>query len=196
MSNKQKHIEKGQYGYIDSEKKKKLTLTIISFVAVFIIFITGVIIYHTNKSIFAVIAAVSALPAAKLLTMYIAMFPYKTGDREIYDRLLKIAEQNKEYSPAIGADLILTSTSKSMSIQFVYINNGKVVCFTNHEKTAVKEAEKYIRNILENEGCNFSSVKVFDYEEKFIKNVEAANKDVGKECADKRILEKMCAYSI
>ena len=77
-------MEKGEYGYIDRLKKQKLILSAGSFIIVLIIFLTGIIIYHTNKSIFAVIAALSALPAAKLLTMYIAIYPYSTGDKDIY----------------------------------------------------------------------------------------------------------------
>lgn len=187
---------KGEYGYIDEAKKRKLVMTCLSFVAVFIIFITGVIIYHTNKSLFAVIAALSALPAAKLLTMYIAMMPYKTGDMEIYERLKKTAALNSEYQAVIGADFIISSTDKSMGIQFAYIINGKALCLTEYKKTSAKETETYLKKIFDNENCQYSAIKVYDDRDRFLKHVEAVCMETGKEYTDKRIFEKLCTYSI
>lgn len=187
---------KGEYGYIDDAKKRKLILTCLSFTAVFLIFITGVIIYHTNKSLFAVIAAVSALPAAKLLTMYIAMMPYKTGDTEIYEKLKETAAKNSEYQAVIGADFIISSTDKSMGIQFAYIINGKLLCLTEHKKTSAKEAETYLKKIFDNESCQYSVIKVYDNRDRFLKHIESVCMETGKEYTDKRIFEKLCTYSI
>lgn len=187
---------KGEYGYIDEAKKKKLLMTCLSFAAVFIIFITGIIIYHTNKSLFAVIAAVSALPAAKLLTMYIAMMPNKTGDKEIYEKLKQTASMNSEYQAVIGADFIISSTDKSMGIEFAYIINGNAVCLTEHKKTSAKETEAYLKKIFDNENCQYSAVKVYDDRDKFFKHVDSVCMETGKEYTDKRIFEKLCAYSI
>lgn len=196
MRKKKETINKGEYGYIDSEKKQKLTLTVLSFIAVLVIFLTGVIIYHTNKSIFAVIAAVSALPAAKLLTIYISMRPYSSGDKEMYKKLKVIADKNDEYKAIVGADFIITSRDKAMNIQFAYITAGKVICYADNKKASAKEIETYIKEIFDNEGCHYSAVKVFDDEKKFLKHVEAIAYESGKEYTDKRIFEKLCAYSM
>lgn len=196
MKKKKETINKGEYGYIDSEKKKKLTLTVLSFIAVLVIFLTGVIIYHTNKSIFAVIAAVSALPAAKLLTIYISMHPYKSGDKEMYEKLKGLAGKNDEYKAIVGADFIITSRDKAMNIQFAYIVAGKAVCYAVNKKATAKEIEDYVKQILDAEECQYSSVKVFDDEKKFLKYVTSISLETGKEYTDKRIFEKLCAYSM
>lgn len=193
---KNQMMEKGEYGYIDRLKKQKLILSAGSFIIVLIIFLTGIIIYHTNKSIFAVIAALSALPAAKLLTMYIAIYPYSTGDKDIYKTLEGFASKNSEYKAIIGADFILTSSEKSMSVQFAYIINGKLICYTDHKKTDIHATEAYIRKIFDEAQCQYTMIRMFNNKEKFYKQVEAVCMDTGKEYTDKRIFEKLCAYSI
>ena len=63
--------DKGTFAYFKNRKKVTGRLTVIGFLTVLVIFLTGVIIYHNNKSIFTVIAAVAVLPAAKMLVSYI-----------------------------------------------------------------------------------------------------------------------------
>ena len=187
---------KGEYGYINKTKRQKLVLTIMSFMAVLVFFATGIIIYHTNKSIFSVIAAVSVLPAAKLLTMYIAMAPYKTGDEKLYKTVIDIAERNKEYSALIGADFIISSPEKSMGVEFAYIINGKVICYADTAKISSKEKEIYIKKILDDNNCQYSIVRVYDDTDKYTKHVNAICMETGKDYTDKRIFEAICAYSI
>lgn len=188
--------QKGCYGYIDYTKKKALIMSIISLTSVLIIFFTGVIIYHSNKSLFSVIAAVASLPAAKLITGYIAICPYKTGDMTLYDELLAISGSNTEYPAIIGADFVISSPKKAMSIAFAYIIDGKALCYTAHTRTDAKETERYIKEIFDNEGTQYSQVRVYDDRKNFLRAVKAAAASIGKEYTDKRIFDKLCVYSM
>lgn len=188
--------EKGCYGYIDYTKKKALIMSIISLTSVLIIFFTGVIIYHSNKSLFSIIAAVASLPAAKLITGYIVIRPYKTGDMTLYEELVNISGSNTEYSAIIGADFIISSPNKAMSIAFAYIIDGKAVCYTSHPKTDAKETERYIKEIFDNEGTQYSQIRVYDDKKIFLRAAKAAAASNGKEHTDKRIFDKLCAYSM
>ncbi len=188
--------EKGHYGYIDYTKKKALIMSLISLASVLIIFFTGVIIYKTNKSLFSIIAAVASLPAAKLITGYIILRQYKTGCIDIYNTLNSLVNTNENYKAIIGADLIITSPNKAMNIVFAYIINGKVICYTNHSKTDIKEVEQYIKKIFNDDTCQYSQVKVFSDDKKFLTSVRGIAADVGKEYTDKRLFEKLCAYSM
>lgn len=191
-----KKPEKGQYGYIDYTKKKLLIMSIISLASVLIIFFTGVLLYKTNKSIFSIIAAVASLPAAKLITGYIVLKPYKSADMELFNLLTSMANENTEYKAIIGADLIISSTQKAMNIDLAYIINGKVICYTNHPKTDAKELEKYLKEIFEKDGCQYSQIKVFIDDKKYLKAIEGIAKEVGKEYTDERLHNKLCAYSM
>ncbi|MBQ2745848.1 MAG: hypothetical protein IJF37_09610 [Lachnospiraceae bacterium] len=188
--------QKGSFGYIDYTKKKALITSALSLASVLIIFFTGVIIYNSNKSLFSIIAAVAAIPAAKLITGYIVRVPYKTGDAKLYETLKAKSAKNAEYEAIIGADFIISSSSKSMGITFAYIINGKVICYTASNKTNTKETEKYIKEVFDNEGTQYSQIKVYSDESKFLKNVDEVSTEKGKECTDKRIFEKLCVYSM
>ncbi len=188
--------DKGQYGYIDYSKKKLLIMSLVSLVSVFIIFFTGIIIYNTNKSLFSIIAAVAALPAAKLLTGYIVLIPYKTDRSNVFSSLNNIAKLNTQYDAIIGADFIISSPSKAMSIAFAYIIDGKVLCYIAHHKTDAKETEKYLKEIFDNNECQYSQIKAYKDETKFIKAVKDISTHVGKEYSDMRLYEKLCAYSM
>lgn len=194
--NKKEKPAKGTYGYIDYTKKKALIMSVLSLLSVLIIFFTGIVIYKTNKSLFSVIAAVASLPAAKLITGYLVRIPYKTGDRDIYDRLIRLASENEVYQAVIGADFIISSPESAMSVAYAYIINGKAMCYTCHPKTDAKKTEKYIKEFFDRDGCQYSQIRVFDNEKKFLSAIEAIASETGKEYTDKRIYEKLCAYSM
>ena len=193
MKSKRKKPEKGQYGYVNYTKKKRLICTILSFIAVLIIFFTGVIIYHTNKSIYTVLAAVSSLPAAKLLITYIVIAPYHTGSKTLYDRLSALQRENTGYQAILAGDMVITSTQKAMYIQFAYIINGHLIMYTDDKKTDIKKTEDYIKDILK-ENCSYSMIKLYKSEEDFIKQVSSHNMETGKELADKRLYDRLCTY--
>ena len=74
--------DKGTFAYFKNRKKVTGRLTAIGFLTVLVIFLTGVIIYHNNKSIFTVIAAVAVLPAAKMLVSYIITAGFESVSKE------------------------------------------------------------------------------------------------------------------
>ena len=55
-------ISKGSYGYILYSRKKALIRSIISVALCFIIFLTGLVMYGSNKNYFSIIAALGCLP--------------------------------------------------------------------------------------------------------------------------------------
>ena len=185
-------IDKGEYGYIDARKKRFLILSILFFLAVFIIFITGIIIYHTNKSLFAVIAAVSSLPAAKILTGYITIYPYSSGDKALY---LKLNDMVKKYNSCLACDLAITSEKKASFIQYAYSHSGKLFLFTSNPKIDIDYAGGYIKKILD-QNCNYSLVKIYTDKDKFIKIIDEQNDNSTCEAMDQRIIHKLLSYSI
>lgn len=185
-------IEKGKYCYMDAHKRKMLTFSIIGLITVFIIFITGIIIYHTNKSIFAVIAAVASLPAAKQLTGYIIVFPFKSGSKDIYDFL---CTTKGKYEGCIGCDLAITSDKQACFIQFAYCNNGNLFMYSDYNKIDVSYTEQYTKKLLD-ENCNYSSVKLFTNKEKYIERIKLINETSNVNNMDERIIHKLLTYSI
>lgn len=187
-----KPLEKGTYLYINNRKKRLILFSGLSMLGVFIIFLTGIIIYHTNKSIYAVIAALAALPAAKLITLLAVIIPYKSGDADIYNTLMRYS---KNQNGILTCDLAIASSSKISFIQFAYILDGKVFLYSDYKKLDVSFTEKHIKDIL-SENCNFSSVKLYSDKDRFISKINAltAIDDIAN--MDKRISQKLISYSM
>lgn len=187
-----KPLEKGTYLYINNRKKRLILFSGLSMLGVFIIFLTGIIIYHTNKSIYAVIAALAALPAAKLITLLAVIIPYKSGDADIYNTLMGYS---KNQNGILACDLAIASSSKISFIQFAYILDGKVFLYSDYKKLDVSFTEKHVKDIL-SENCNFSSVKLYSDKDRFISKINAltAINDISN--MDKRISQKLISYSM
>ena len=187
-----KPLEKGTYLYINNRKKRLILFSGLSMLGVFIIFLTGIIIYHTNKSIYAVIAALAALPAAKLITLLAVIIPYKSGDADIYNTLMGYS---KNQNGILTCDLAIASSSKISFIQFAYILDGKVFLYSDYKKLDVSFTEKHIKDIL-SETCNFSSVKLYSDKDRFISKINALTAINDITNMDKRISQKLISYSM
>lgn len=184
-------LDKGVYGYMSNRKHRLLVLSILSLTAVVIIFLTGIIRYHTNKSIFAVIAALSALPAAKFLTLYFAIFKYKTGDEAFYKTLKEIADTN---NATLICDTAISSTTKISYIQFSFICGGRVLMYTEDPKTDITFATNHIKKTLD-QNCNYSMVKIFTSKDKMLEHVKNTESQE-KTAMDERIADKILSYSM
>lgn len=147
--------EKGNIEYLNKKKKINLMITVFSFLAVIIIYITGLIIYKNNRSVYTVIAAVAALPAAKALISYIMVAPYHSLSKEESGTVSEVVE-GKEF--LVLYDLIITSEEKAMHLPLSLIYNGHLLIYSQNPKQSASELETYIKKILT---CRFSSVKVY-----------------------------------
>ena len=63
----EKKVKKGDFGYFQSEKKRKLIITAILFAVPLFIFFTSWIYFKTRMTIWTVVTVVGCLPACKSL---------------------------------------------------------------------------------------------------------------------------------
>lgn len=138
--------EKGQYGYIKVQKKKRLLRVCIALIIIIGIYVAGLLIFHTNATIFSVIAAVGSLPAAKLAVAWLILVKYKTPPKAQYDAICSIAGADMLLS-----DIVLSSTEKLMGIDFLFVHNSKVYGYCSDEKTDLKQAERYLSEYIKRE---------------------------------------------
>lgn len=168
---------KGCCGYLDAKKKNQLTIAVLSLVMVAVICVTGIIMYHTQKSVFAVMAALAALPAAKMLVGYLVIMPYHSDDENIKHDIEEICGNTD--CCTVLYDVVLSSADKSMSAGTVFIKNGKIYGYTEHykqlkekkgsgkAKTTLADIEKHIKFIVD-ANCNYSAIKLFDDRQKYL----------------------------
>ena len=71
---KENKVRKGDYGYLASEKKKRILITAILFAVPLGIFFSAMIYFKTRLTIWTVIAVVGCLPACKSMVSLIMIF--------------------------------------------------------------------------------------------------------------------------
>ena len=83
-----KKVNKGDYGYIRYEKKKRLLITVALFLIPLAAFLAAFLITGTKKNIITVIAMVGCLPACRALVNMIMMWMQKPMDKKVYKKCI------------------------------------------------------------------------------------------------------------
>lgn len=178
-----KRAEKGEFGYISSEKKKYLTKIIVYILIAAGIFLTGLLLNKFSKAnIFTVLAILMVLPWARAVVGYVVLIPYKSVSRERYEKVrAAISEKQKLYT-----DMVITSPETSMELDFLVKGDGAVIALMGKVNKGFatslvmgKDGQdiNYVSNYL-TKGCrNWAPncrVKVYEssMEEKFIRSIK------------------------
>jgi len=158
-------LEKGTFGYIKKNKRRQMGLVILMFVIAVAMFITGLIVNKNDKAnLLTALAILMVLPAAKFLTLYIVMFPYKSVSKERYEKVKAKVNDNI----IVMTDMVITSTQRSMNLDFILITDNQVLCLLGKAKQDVKYIEGYLAKTLSTSRADSFTVKVFTDEKKFM----------------------------
>ena len=76
--------EKGEFGYLKYKRSFNLLLTIIAFLIIAAVFVTGLIIFKSRNNYMTLVATVLVLPGAKIAVSYFILLPHKVCDKELY----------------------------------------------------------------------------------------------------------------
>ncbi|QDW73981.1 hypothetical protein FND36_08005 [Lachnospiraceae bacterium KGMB03038] len=163
-------IEKGQPGYIKSQKTKYLIWAIGEFAIVIALVVLGYIQTGSKLNLFTVAAVVCCLPAAKMLVEFITMAPNQSIEPEKFEEIQeKAALLTKVY------DTILTGNDKVMPVD-AFVISGHTVCgYTKSPKTDEVKAARYVKEMLQKNKCEKVTVKIFHDYTAFITRVEGMN---------------------
>lgn len=119
-----KHIEKGEFGYIASEKKKYLTKIILYIIIALGIFFIGLLLNKFSKAnIFTVLAILVVLPWARAVVGYVVLIPYKSVSRERYEKVKAVISDGQK----LYTDMVITSPETSMELDFIVKGDGAVI---------------------------------------------------------------------
>lgn len=171
-----KKIQKGTYGYLNSQRKIETVKSIVMFALVFAIFLVGYISTGTKKNLLTVVAVVSVLPAAKQLTTTVLYYKYPSQSAKVYE---KIAREIKNVT--VVSDIVITSYDKITELLHVAIMGKTIIGFSKKEKTNEKEAADFIKNTLERNGHKGVSVKIYKDENAYIARIKEMQENLEKE---------------
>ena len=161
-----KRIEKGTYGYIRAEKKKRIMITAIAFAIPVLIFFTGYFRTGTRNNLFTFVAIMGCLPASKCAVGMIMILLQKPMDAALHKQL---SEHVKDMTVIYEATV--SSYEKNVSLPCIVICGMHVVCYCTDSKVDAAFVEKHIQKMLQWNGYR-SNVKVIKDLKLFLKRVD------------------------
>ena len=153
--NKKQKIKKGDFGYIQSQKKKRTIYTILALIPPLTVFFVGWIINKDRNTVFTVFAAVGCLPACKFAVSAIMMYLQKPMSEDDYKQI----EQHKE-GLVCAYELPVSAYEKQTFLDSVAVCGNNVVAYPSREKSDIPFVEKHIQTILRQNGY-YVTIKVF-----------------------------------
>ena len=165
----EKKVKKGNLGYFQSEKKRKLIITAILFAVPLFIFFTSWIYFKTRMTIWTVVTVVGCLPACKSLVGLIMILKCRPMDRKLYEQ---IREHQGELDMAY--EMYMTFYEKSASIDAFAICGNVVVGYSSDPKINLAFMEQEAQKILRGNGFKVN-VKIFTRLEQFLERLDSMN---------------------
>ena len=189
-------IFKGEPGYNKKRKKKLMWGSITGFLLMFLLFITGYLIYGTAKNLITIGAVLVVLPTAKLYVQYLMLSWKNNADPAFYD---KIKNENPDLK--IVCELQVTGSEKNFEIMYLAISkDNDIVAYSANEKTDAVKFEKAVVNFLNYYNWD-TKVKLFMDLEKFearLKELSVNQTDLSQEEKEHMdtVFEKLSIMSI
>lgn len=162
-------VKKGEYGYIKSEKIRRLLITVGLFLLPLAAFLGAYYVTKTKNNIITVIAVVGCLPACRSLVNAIMMFLQKPMDRDIYQ---KIEEHMGSLTHAY--EMYLTSYEKSTFVECFAICGNKIVGYSGRINGSPQHVEDHVKKILKQNGYK-TDVKVMKDLKPFLERLDYLN---------------------
>lgn len=161
-------IKKGDYGYLMHQRKIEIIKTAALFAISIAIYIAGYVRAGSRENLFTVIAVLGMLPASKSTVSMIMFLRFKTGSREVYEKV----SQKLGKIPAFY-DSVITTTQKSYPVNVFFCHAGNLCGYTEKADMDVKTVEKHIREMLCNNQIKDVTVKVFTDLDAYLARIES-----------------------
>ncbi len=167
-----KRVERCEYGRIDAEKRKNL-IGVISMIAIGVaIFVLGLCLNKFEKTnIFTVVAVLFVLPMARYLSTLIVALPYKTPEKELYEKVKGTIPEGS----ILFSDYLFSSTERAMGMSFFVLTGNELVGLAMREKEKTDKIKEYLTAELKKRGIP-GKVTVYKEEEKFFSALKKIDK--------------------
>lgn len=160
-------VNKGEYGYIEYNKRKTIIRSVIAVALTITIFLIGYIKYGSNRSVFSIVAAVGCLPCGWSIVNMIMFI--RAG--HCSEKAHREIEQHRG-GLFIQYDLEMTSEAANYAISAATVIEKNVCCFTEDPALEISDCEKHIRLQISQSGYSDYTVKVFDDLDQYCKRLD------------------------
>lgn len=166
-----KKIERCEYGHIRAQKNKNLGGALLMIGIGLAVFGLGLVLNKfETRNIFTVFAVLFVLPMARYLCTWFVMLPYKTPEREQYDRVKAVVPEGS----ILLSDYLFTSKERAMGLSFVVLTGHKLIGLAARETEKTERITEYLSEELKKRGLP-GKVVVYKEEERFLSEVKKAD---------------------
>ena len=157
--------EKGTFGYIKAQKKKRTLITSVLFLIPIIIFLTGLHETGTRLNMFTFVAIMGCLPASRSAVGMVMMLMQKSTDPELYRQVEERAgDLVRPY------ELTISAYEKNTPLDSLVICGYHVAAYTSNPKADIAFAQKHIKEILKGNGFR-ADVRIFKDRKPYLERV-------------------------
>ena len=182
----------GDYGYIQSRKKRQLIKVVIWAVIIAAVVAGGWIATGTRMNTATVAGVILVLPAARSLLSFVVVARYHTGSREEYNKIRALVKENA----LVVSDLVLTRYEGSMAITMAVIHGGNIAAYVPKQRTAPDKIREYLNQCKKSVSADGSVSVYTDFEKfyAFIKKMSAAKSAPGEK--EERLMQDLLSRSV
>lgn len=162
-----KKIQKGNFGYIDHQKKKEILRTFCYFFISLSLYLIGYGVTKSNKNIMTVIAVLGCLPASKSAVSMI-LFLRSTGcPKDAYEAI-----HPHEQERCVLYDLVFTSYQKNYKIASLLVTPNTICGYTADPSCDLEGVQKHLKTYLSQNGYHDISIIIFREIKKYTERMD------------------------
>ncbi len=177
-------VTKGHYGYIRYRRRMNLLKALLLLAGLIGIVIIGYVMTQSMKNWLSIFACLTSIPMALTLVPFFAMLKFKQRPEEEYN-LVKSLTGNGVLDVEI---LIPDKDGLNFTIDYAYVHETGIYCFSSDPKIDTKHVEEYIRNYLRLSSCD-CELTVYKEMETYLKRLETLSPS-DRETATEKMLEQ------
>lgn len=160
---------KGQFGYFRYERMRRLLITIITVLFPAAVFVTGIIVYGTERNLLTVIALVLVIPFAMAFVSLVMVYTHSSISEEEYKEIEEHAG-----TLTMAYELYVTHETASTMVDAFAICGNTVVGLVTEKKGDPKFTADYIKKVLRSNGIG-SNVALMTDRKHFLERLDSMN---------------------
>ena len=160
---------KGQFGYFRYERMRRLLITIITVLFPAAVFVTGIIVYGTERNLLTVIALVLVIPFAMAFVSLVMVYTHSSISEEEYKEIEEHAG-----TLTMAYELYVTHETASTMVDAFAICGNTVVGLVTEKKGDPKFTADYLKKVLRSNGIG-SNVALMTDRKHFMERLDSMN---------------------
>ena len=166
---KKRFVEKGEFGYFSSEKKKRILITAVMLGVPLFIFATAWIYFKSRLTIWTVIAVVGCLPGCKSLVSLIMILMRRPMDQKLYQTI-----HAHQGNLVMAYEMYMTFYEKSAYIDAIAVCGNTVVGYSSDPRIDTDFMASEAQKLLQKNGYRVD-IKILRELKPFLERLDSMN---------------------